>query len=262
MAAWPSRTWAFDSANRLPAASSQSARLTCRDLIDSNWADILRLAATMAAAAMRPSQILRQLAADPRQNELAATLREVGRVERSLFMMDGTTDPGLRRRVQVGLNKGEPHHALKRTIHLHQRGELRDRTGQGQHYRGTGLNLLAAIIIYWNTLKLDHAVFARRKAGSRNPGRVPGPRLAPGRGTHQPDRRVPLAKHPIHGPRETLNVGFRPLPQTTPYCRWLWAVRVRWSTVWTAYRTTLQVLRVQFKARNASDGFLGGFFER
>ena len=49
------------------------------DLIDRNWADILRVAATMAAGTMRPSQILRKLAAYPRQNEqLAAALREVG----------------------------------------------------------------------------------------------------------------------------------------------------------------------------------------
>ena len=140
------------------------------DLIDRNWADILRVAATMAAGTLRPSQILRKLAAYPRQTELAAALREVGRVERSLFMIDWTTDPGMRRRVQVGLNKGEAHHALKRAINFHQRGELRDRTGEGQHYRVAGLNLLAAIIIYaiiiyWNTLKLGEAVFARRKAG-------------------------------------------------------------------------------------------------
>ena len=101
------------------------------DLIDRNWADILRLAATMAAGAMRPSQILRKLAAYPRQNELAAALREAGRVERSLFMMDWTTAPRMRRRVQVGLNKGEAHHALKHAIHFHQRVELRDRTGEG-----------------------------------------------------------------------------------------------------------------------------------
>ena len=67
-------------------------------------------------------------------------------------MIDWTTDPDMRRRAQVGLNKGEAHHALKRAINFHQRGELRDRTGEGQHYRVAGLNLLAAIIIiYWNT---------------------------------------------------------------------------------------------------------------
>ena len=135
------------------------------ELIKRNWADILRVAATMAAGTMRPSQILRKLAAYPRQNEMAAALREVGRIERSLFMIDWTTDPDMRRRTQVGLNKGEAHHALKRAINFHQRGELRDRTGEGQHYRVAGLNLLAAIIICWNTLKLGEAVFARRKAG-------------------------------------------------------------------------------------------------
>ena len=135
------------------------------DLIDRNWADILRVAATMAAGTMRPSQLLRKLAAYPRQNELAAALREVGRIERSLFMIEWTTDLDVRRRALVGLNKGEAHHALKRAINFHQRGELRDRTGEGQHYRIAGLNLLAAIIIYWNTLKLGDAVFTRRQAG-------------------------------------------------------------------------------------------------
>ena len=36
---------------------------------------------------------------------------------------------------------------------------------KGQHYRLTGLNLLAAIIIYWNTRKLGEAVFTRKNAG-------------------------------------------------------------------------------------------------
>ena len=121
---------------------------------------------------MRPSQLLRKLAAYPRQNELAAALREVGRIERSLFMIEWTTDPDVRRRALVGLNKGEAHHALKRAINFHQRGELRDRTGEGQHYRVAGLNLLAAIIIYWNTLKLGDAVFARRQAGLEIPGEL------------------------------------------------------------------------------------------
>ena len=99
----------------------------------------IRDASTMAAGTMRPSQILRKLAAYPRQNELAAALREVGRIERSLFMIDWTTDPGMRRRAQVGLNEGEAHHALKRAINFHQRGELRDRTEEGQHYPVAGL---------------------------------------------------------------------------------------------------------------------------
>ena len=42
-------------------------------------------------------------------------------------------------------------------------GEIRDRTTEGQHYRMVGLNLLAAIIIYWNTKHLGQAVARRRR---------------------------------------------------------------------------------------------------
>ena len=128
-------------------------------------------------------------------------------------MIDWTTDPGMRRRAQVGLNKGEAHHALKRAINFHQRGELRDRTEEGQHYRVAGLNLLAAIIIYWNTLKLGEAVFIRKNAGLDVPAEFLA--LAARMGTHQPDRRIPVARCRPTFNVKTLTVGFHPLPQTT-----------------------------------------------
>ena len=51
----------------------------------------------------------------------------------------------------AGLNKGEAHHALKNALRIGRQGEIRDRTTEGQHFRIAGLNLLASIIIYWNT---------------------------------------------------------------------------------------------------------------
>ncbi|WP_367279006.1 Tn3 family transposase [uncultured Rhizobium sp.] len=45
-----------------------------------------------AAGSIAPSQILRKLASYPRQNELATALREAGRVERTLFMIDWILD--------------------------------------------------------------------------------------------------------------------------------------------------------------------------
>ena len=44
-------------------------------------------------------------------------------------------------------------------------GEFRDRSSEGQHYRAAGLNLLAAIVIYWNTAHLGEAVRQRKHAG-------------------------------------------------------------------------------------------------
>ncbi len=134
-------------------------------MIERNWPDILRIAATIAAGSVAPSQILRKLASYPRQNELATALREVGRVERTLFMIDWILDADLQRRAQIGLNKGEAHHALKRAISFHRRGEIRDRSAEGQHYRIAGMNLLAAIIIFWNTMKLGEVVASQKRDG-------------------------------------------------------------------------------------------------
>lgn len=93
-------------------------------------------------------------------------MREVGRIERTLFMIDWILDAGLQRQAQIGLNKGEAHHALKRAISFHRRGEIRDRSGEGQHYRIAGMNLLAAIIIFWNTMKLGEVVNTRAASGT------------------------------------------------------------------------------------------------
>ena len=133
--------------------------------IVTNWPDILRSAATMVAGVMPPSQLLRRFAAHPRQHDLAVTLREIGRVERTLFIIDWLLDADMQRRAQIGLNKGEAHHALKNALRIGRQGEIRDRTSEGQHYRMAGLNLLAAIIIYWNTDQLGKAVALRKRAG-------------------------------------------------------------------------------------------------
>src|SRR5690606_19058466 len=110
-------------------------------------------------------QLLRKLASYSRQNDLAVALREVGRVERTLFIIEWILDTDMQRRAQIGLNKGEAHHALKNALRIGRQGEIRHRTAEGQHYRIAGLNLLTAIIIYWNTLHLGHAVAERRNEG-------------------------------------------------------------------------------------------------
>ena len=71
----------------------------------------------------------------------------------------------MQRRAQIGLNKGESHHALKNALRIGRQGEIRDRTSEGQHYRMAGLNLLAAIIIFWKTDQLGKAVAQRKRAG-------------------------------------------------------------------------------------------------
>ena len=135
------------------------------DTISGNWPDVLRSVATMASGTMPPSQLLRKFAAYPRQHDLAVALREIGRVERTLFIIDWLLDINMQHRANAGLNKGEAHHALKNALRIGRQGEIRDRTTEGQHFRIAGLNLLASIIIYWNTDQLGRVVQKRKRTG-------------------------------------------------------------------------------------------------
>lgn len=114
---------------------------------------------------MQPSQLLKKLAARPRQHDLAIALRQIGRVERTLFIIEWLLNADMQRRANIGLNKGESHHALKGALRIGRQGEIRDRTTEGQHFRIAGLNLLTAIIIYWNTKQLGIATAQRQRAG-------------------------------------------------------------------------------------------------
>jgi TnpA family transposase len=141
-------------------------------IIAENWDEILRFAASIKAGTVAPSAILRRLAAYPRQNALAKALKEIGRLERTLFTLDWISDPALRRRSNAGLNKGEAHHALKRAVFFHRLGEIRDRTFENQRYRASGLNLAVAAIILWNTVYLSRAVEELRSRSETIPDEV------------------------------------------------------------------------------------------
>ena len=122
----------------------------------------LRLATSIKQGTVTASLMLRKLGSYPRQNGLAVALRELGRIERTLFILDWLQSPELRRRVQAGLNKGEARNALARAVFFCRLGEIRDRTFEQQRYRASGLNLITAAIVLWNTVYLQRAVNALR----------------------------------------------------------------------------------------------------
>ena len=122
-----------------------------------HWDELLRVAASIRSGTVTASAMLKKLSAYPRQNGLAVALREIGRLERSLFMLNWLRDIDLRRRTQGGLNKGEARNALARAIFFCRLGEMRDRTFENQAYRASGLNLLVAAVIMWNTRYLQLA---------------------------------------------------------------------------------------------------------
>ncbi len=122
-----------------------------------HWDELMRLAASIKQGTVTASLMLRKLGSYPRQNGLAIAAREFGRIERTLFILDWLKNPDLRRRSTAGLNKGEARHALAKAVFFYRLGEFRDRTFEQQRYRASGLNLLTAAIVLWNTVYLERA---------------------------------------------------------------------------------------------------------
>lgn len=67
--------------------------------IEQYWNDLLRLISSIGLGAVSASLILGKLAAYPRQSELALALRELGRIDRTLFTLEWIQSPELRTRL-------------------------------------------------------------------------------------------------------------------------------------------------------------------
>src|SRR5271167_2941582 len=133
--------------------------------ITAHWDELLRLATSIRTGITTSSAMLKKLSAYPRQNGLARALREIGRIERTLFTLDWIKNPDLRRRAHLGLNKGEARNALARAVYFCWLGEMRDRSFESQFFRASGLNLLVAAIIL-----LEHQVSGRCLCEIEAPG--------------------------------------------------------------------------------------------
>ena len=128
------------------------------DIIRECWDEIIRLGASIKAGVVAPSVMLKKLSAFKRQNRLDLALQEIGRIERTLFTLDWLESADLRRRCHAGLNKGESRHFLARAIYAHKQGRITDRTFANQNFRASGLNLVIAAIVYWNTIYMERVV--------------------------------------------------------------------------------------------------------
>ena len=112
------------------------------NIIRDNYDDVLRLACSIRDGRVSGSLMMSKLGSYARQNSLATALREMGRIEKTIFILDYISDEALRRRIQRGLNKGEAMNALAKNIFFGKRGEFKERELQDKLQRASALNIL------------------------------------------------------------------------------------------------------------------------
>lgn len=159
------RLHCFEGADAHPAIKHHIGDRIDADVIREGWDEALRAGVSIVDRLVAPSALLKKLSALPKTNTLSRVLREIGRIERTLFMIEWYSDPQLRDRCRVGLNKGEAGNKLTRAVFFHERGEIRDGSFESQAFRASGLNLVVSAIILWNTAYLSRVVESLREEG-------------------------------------------------------------------------------------------------
>src|SRR5260370_2319892 len=136
-------------------------------LIIEQWDEMRRVASSIRHGTVSASLLMRKLAAYPRQNQVARARTGVGKLDETAYLLEYFRDEALRRRVLIGLNKGEALHALARQLFFGRLGELRDRALEDQMHRASCLHLLMAAITAWNTIYLTEALATLRSQGQQ-----------------------------------------------------------------------------------------------
>lgn len=163
-----SKLFTIDKASEYPKLEAILRGQINTKVIKENYEDVLRLAHSIREGTVSASLIMGKLGSYSRQNSLATTLREMGRIEKTIFILNYISDESLRRKIQRGLNKGEAMNGLARAIFFGKQGELRERTIQHQLQRASALNIIINAISIWNTLHLTKAIEYQKQAGSFN----------------------------------------------------------------------------------------------
>lgn len=126
-------------------------------IIEENYDEIKRIAYSIQTGKVSSSLLLGKLGSYARKNRVALALRELGRIEKSIFMIDYITDSELRRRITHGLNKTEAINALARELFFGRRGKFMERDIRRQLQSASALNVLINAISIWNAVYLQAA---------------------------------------------------------------------------------------------------------
>lgn len=136
-----------------------------RPLIERGWDDLLRLAATVKTGWAPASLMLTKLQSAPKRSPLISSLREYGRLAKTVFILRYLGSPEYRRRIQRQLNKGEALHALRQYLFCANEGKIRKHSIEDQLNQATCLTIVTNAVVIWNTVYIQAAIEQIRREG-------------------------------------------------------------------------------------------------
>jgi len=107
-----------------------------------NWDDLLRVAGSLKMGTVGATELVRGLQGGRRPSTLDKAIAELGRVAKTLYLLNYLDDEAYRRRILTQFNRGESRHGVARAIFHGQRRELRQRYRPMRVFRLAGYKIV------------------------------------------------------------------------------------------------------------------------
>ena len=140
------------------------------DLIETHWQDLLQVAISIQAGKVSSAMLLRKLGNYSRKNKLYLAAQEVGRVDRTIYLLKWISDVPTRHEVTAGTNKAEEYHGLAKWIRFGGEGVIAENDPDEQQKRVRYVSLVAAAIMFQNAVDMTRAI---KQPGARWISREP-----------------------------------------------------------------------------------------
>lgn len=149
--------WRFDKTADYGALNALSQSLLRPERISVQWDEMLRVSGSLKLGKVRASELIRSLLKSDKPSGLAQGIMELGRANKTLYLLKYFDDEEYRRRILTQLNRGESRHAVARTICHGKRGEIKKKYREGQEDQLSALGLVTNAVILWNTIYIERA---------------------------------------------------------------------------------------------------------
>ncbi|HEM6966099.1 TPA: Tn3 family transposase [Legionella pneumophila] len=142
------------------------------ELIETHYHDMLRVVISIQKGKIKASTVLRKLCSKSRKNKLYFAFRELGRVERSIFLLNYINDPEMRRMIQAATCKSEEFNQFIGWIRFGGGGVISDNMRPNQRKIIRFNHLLANMLIFHTVVYQTKGINKLRAAGIEVPNEV------------------------------------------------------------------------------------------
>lgn len=121
------------------------------DIIEEQWDAMMQLAQSLKERTVAAHVVVQRLTNSFPLDRLAKAVTNLGRLIKTEYILRYITEPPVRRKVHVQLNKGEYRHKVPRWVFFANQGEFTTGDYEEIMNKASSLSLVSNAILYWNT---------------------------------------------------------------------------------------------------------------